>query len=265
MVPLKKWLLLAVLALLLYELFRDISFLTVLFVCAGIASALLISSLPSSSLVVTKYPFILLSFALSAGLLLYPALRTGLLPQLGALFVTFYSVALYLITIEEKRNQVVKEVIALILLLLSGSCNLVLTHRPEFILPLAATVALFLFVLNRTRVILAVAGYVLFYVIFLYFRKIHLFGGSLPDMGTVGRALLLGAAFLLLLAAFTAFLKKGSVGPMCAFFGLLCLSIDLLLSVGFSFRGVLLQQPLAALLITAPVVGLILKGEKGRL
>jgi hypothetical protein len=263
-VALRKVFLLVALTLLLYELFRDISVMTVLFICAGVASALLISRLPSSALVHTKYPFIILSFALSAGLFLYPALRTGSLPQLGALFVTFYSIALYLATIEEKGNQVAKEVIALSLLLLSASCNLILTHRPEFVLPLALTVGLFLFVMNRSRLIPLVAGYTLLHIIFLYVQKIHLFGPSLPAMNGTGKAILLGALFLLLLIAFLTYLKKGSVRATLAFFGLLCISLDLLLSFGFSFKGLLVHQPLAALLFASPVVGLVLRAEEGR-
>lgn len=264
MVAVRKGILLTALSFFLYLLYRDITVVSFLVIAAGIAAALLISRLPSTALVSIKYPFIILSFALSAGLLLYPALRTGLLPNLGALFLTFYSMALYIVTIEEKAKKAAKEFAGLSLLFLSASCNLVLTGRADFILPLAITVALFLFVLNRSRLIPLALVFIVGLVVFLYVKKIHLFGGSLPDMGTVGRMVLLATAFLLLLAAFVGVVKRGNEAALLAFFGLLCLSIDLLLSVGFGYKGLFLAQPLAALLIAGPLTGIMLKGEGSR-
>ncbi len=264
MVAVRKGILLTALSFFLYLLYRDITIVSFLVIASGIAAALLISRLPSTALVHIKYPFIILSFALSAGLLLYPALRTGLLPQLGSLFLSFYSMALYMVTIEEKSKKAAKEVTGLSLLFVSATCNLFLTGRADFVLPLAVTVALFLFVLNRSRLILLALIFIAGAVVFFYVKKIHLFGGPLPDMGTVARPVLLATAFLLLLASFAAVMKRGNPPALLAFFGLLCLSIDLLLSVGFTYRGLFLTQPLAALLIAGPLTGIMMKEEGSR-
>jgi len=201
---------------------------------------------------------ICLSFGLSAGLFFYPSIR-GYAAQLASLFLSFYSIALYLATDEEKAKKPYKQMIALALLFISSSYNLIMTSRPEVILPLTITSILFLFILNRTKSLPVLGAYTLVILVILYARHCTGFGYSLRVSG-VERYLLLGAAFLLLFISFVGFVKDSGPTRVVAFFGSLYLSIDLLMSVGFSFRGILMHQPSMALLIVSPLLGLTMKG-----
>ena len=51
---------------------------------------------------------------------------------------------------------------------------------------------------------------------------------------------------------------------MLTFFGLLYVSVDILMSVGFAFKGIMVYQPVAALLIVGPLIGVTLKGERDK-
>jgi hypothetical protein len=180
----------------------------------------------------------------------------------AGMFVTFFSLSLYVATIDEKGKGLYKEILALSLLLISTAVNLVMTRSMELFLPLSITILLFLFILNRMKLIPLVGAYVVGMLIFLYIKKVSLFGPGL-ELSQIERYLVLSTAFLLLLATFIGFVRQPNSLWTIAFFGLLCASIDILVSVGFSLKGLLLYQPLAALLILAPLVGITLQGEGG--
>ncbi len=116
----------------------------------------------------------------------------------------------------------------------ASSLNLFLTGHSELILPLSISVLLFLFIINRVTHMAAVAAYTR-----------H--GRHLPrpeGRATARRAIvllndneryvLLACAFALLLITFVAYLKRPDFITVLAFFGLLYVSVDLLMSVGFS-------------------------------
>lgn len=260
---LRKALVLAASSLFLYGLFRDMTLAKTLLLIAGLAGAFLVSRIPVRMVIGIKYPLICLSFALSAGLFLSPSVR-GCPAQLAALFLSFYSIALYLATDEEKAKKPYKHMIALTLLFISSSYNLIITSRPEVILPLTITSILFLFILDRVQSLPILGAYAVAILVVLYMRHSTGFGWQ-PTPGGIERYLLLGAASLLLFISFLGFIKDSGPIRVVAFFGSLYLSIDLLMSIGFSFKGILMHQPSAALLIVSPLLGLTIKGGGERI
>jgi hypothetical protein len=258
----KKVALLTLSSLFFYSLLRDMNLLKTLILCGAIVVAFVVSKAPSKYIVAAKYPLICLCFALSVLLVLYPELRTKQLIRAAGMFVTFFSLSLYVATIDEKGKGLYKEILALSLLLISTAVNLVMTRSMELFLPLSITILLFLFILNRMKLIPLVGAYVVGMLIFLYIKKVSLFAPGL-ELSQIERYLVLSTAFLLLLATFIGFVRQPGSLWTIAFFGLLCASIDILVSMGFSLKGCLLHQPLAALLILAPLVGITLQGEGG--
>lgn len=245
-------------SLFFYSLFRDMDLLNALILCGAIGVAFVVSKAPTKVVIAAKYPLICLCFALSAVLILYPDLRGKTFIRLAAIFFTFFSVGLYVATLEEKGKAFYKEIIALSLLLASAGINLVLTRHFELLLPPAIALLLFLFIMNRMRLLPLVGAYLVGTAIFLYARKAGIQGHPL-QLSVVERYLVLCTAFLFLAVSFIGFIRHGSFGWTLAFFGLLYASIDILLSVGFSMKGLLLYQPLSALLILAPLAGVVLQ------
>ncbi len=245
-----------------YSLFRDMNVVKTLLLCAAVAVAFIVSKAPSKYVIGAKYPLICLCFAFSVALLFYPGLRTKPIIRFTGIFLTFFSLSLYVATISEKGKGFYKEVLALSLLFVSASLNLIMIRSVELFLPLSITILLFLFILQRTKLLPLAGAYVVAVLIFLYLKKITIYGADL-ELSSVGRYLVLACAFLLLLVTFIGFVRKAGPTWTIAFFGLLYASVDILLSVGFSLKGLLLYQPIAALLILAPLVGVTLQEGKG--
>jgi len=245
-------------SLFFYSLFRDMDVLNALILCGAIGVAFAVSKAPLKFVIAAKYPLICLCFALSAALVIYPGLRGKAPVRLAAIFFTFFSLSLYATTLEEKSKKLYKELIALTLLLASAGINLLLTRHFELLLPPAIALLLFLFVMNRVRLLPLVGAYLVGAAIFLYAKKTGLQASPL-QFTMIERYLVLCTAFLFLIVSFIGFVRAGSFGWAMAFFGLLYASVDILLSIGFSMKGLLLHQPLSALMILAPVVGVVLQ------
>ncbi|HVN24387.1 MAG TPA: hypothetical protein VMT71_10490 [Syntrophorhabdales bacterium] len=258
----KRILLLMLSCLLFYSLFRDMNVVKTLLLCAAVAVSFMVSQAPSKYVLGAKYPLIVLCFALSAGLVLYPGLRANSIMRFVAIFLAFFSLSLYVATISEKGKGLYKEILALSLLFISVSLNLILVRSVEIFLPLSITIVLFLFIMQRTKLIPLAGAYVVVMLAVLYAKRMTVYGSGLELVG-IERYLMLGTGFLLLLITFIGFVRKAGTVWTIAFFGLLYVSIDLLMSVGFSLKGLLLYQPIAALLILAPLTGVMLQGEKG--
>ena len=92
-------------SLFLYCLLRDVTLLKLALLCGVIGFAYVISKIPSKYLAGAKYPLIGLSLAASPALILYPGVRLHLMVAAGAVLLTFYSVALFLVTLEEKPKK----------------------------------------------------------------------------------------------------------------------------------------------------------------
>ncbi len=260
----RKTLVLFFSSLFFYALFGHMTVVRTLMLFGGVASAYAVSRIPSRFIRHAKYPLIGLSLALSPLLFLYPALKTNRFLAPMVVFLTFYSIALFLVTLEEKERRIYKEVIGLSLLYAASSVNLFLTGRAELICPLSISVLLFLFIVNKSRMMPFIAGYAAVAVAFLCIRGVSVFSGG-PSFDGVERYLLLGCSFALLLIAFVTFIKRPDFAAIFAFFGLLYVSIDLLMSVGFRVKSILVYQPVMALLVVGPLMGMALKGEKERL
>jgi len=180
-----------------------------------------------------------------------------------AVLFAFFGVALLLVTTEEKGRHIYKEVLGLSLLWAASSLNLFLTGHLEIILPLSVSVIFFLFIVNRLRVIPFIAAYAAAAVVFLVLKGGVVLGPAVSLHDTV-RYVLLGSAFSLLLITFISYLKRSDVVSLLSFFGLIYLSCDLLLSLGFRLKGVVLSQPVLALFIVGPLAGIAMKGGKER-
>jgi hypothetical protein len=249
--------------LFLYSLSGQMSMIKVLMLIGGLISACLISRVPSKFVRAAKYPLIGLSLALPPALFLYPSFRVYRAVAGLAVFLAFYGLALFLVSLEEKGKQVYKEAAGLSLLYAASCINLFFTGHLELITPLSITVLLFLFIINKVRLMPFIAVYTVVAVGFSYFRGIGMFANGVAIDG-VERYLLLGCGFALLLLTFVAYLQKPDFSTVLAFFCLLYVSVDLLMSVGLSFKSGLLYQPSLALFIVGPVIGIMLKGEKER-
>lgn len=259
----RKALILFASALFLYCLLREVTILKLVMLLAVFGFAYLISRIPSKYLAGAKYPLIALSLGASPALILYPGVRPHLLAAGGAVLLAFYSIALFLVTLEEKAKKHHMEVVGLLLLYGAAFVNLFLTRHFELFLPLSVSVLLFLFIANRARIMPFAAGFTLLAVVALEISGVSLLGG-VPWPNTVERYVLLATAFALLLIGFVGFVRRPDFINVLVFFGVLYVSIDLLMSVGFRLRGILLQQPVLALFVVSPIVGMALKGGSDR-
>lgn len=231
--------------------------------CLVMACAYAISRIGPQYLRASKYPLTGLCLALSPVLIIYPALRPHEAAAGAAVLLAFYSIALFLVTTEEKGRKAYKEIIGLSLLYGASSLNLYLTGHSELILPLSISVLLFLFIINRVTHMAFIAAYTGMAVIFFSLKGVPVNGCDVL-LHDAERYVLLACAFALLVITFAAFLKRTDFITVLAFFGLLYVSVDLLMSVGFRLRAVLLYQPVLALLIVGPLVGMVMKGGKER-
>ncbi len=257
----KRIALLLLSCLFFYSLFRDMNVVKTLLLCAAVGVVFIVSKAPARYVVGSKYPLICLCFALSAALIVFPAFRTKPVIRFTGIFLTFFSLSLYVTTISEKGKGLYKEILALSLLFISASLNLIMTRSVELFLPLSITILLFLFIMQRTKLLPLAGAYVVVMLVFLYLKKVTMYGSGI-DLGSAERYLVLACAFLLLLVTFIGFVRKAGPTWTIAFFGLLYASVDILMSVGFSLKGLLLYQPVAALLILAPLVGVTLQEGK---
>jgi hypothetical protein len=196
-------------------------------------------------------------------LVIYPGLRPHAAIAGAAILLGFYSIALFLVTTCDAGKEAYKEITGLSLLYGASSLNLFLTGHSELILPLSISVLLFLFIINRATHMAFIAAYTIMAGVFLTLKGVPMFGSDVP-LNDSERYVLLACAFALLLITFVAFLKRTDFITVLAFFGLLYVSVDLLMSVGFRLRAVLLYQPVLSLLIVGPLVGMVMKGGKER-
>ena len=247
-------------SILLYSLFRELNIVKVLYICLGLASIYAIYRAPSRYIIAMKYPIILLSFAGTAGFFLYPELSSKYPIEAVIVFLSFYSITFYLITIEEKGKDFFKDVIALSLLFLSSSFNLFMIGKPLLILPISLSIMLFLFIVGKNRIIPIIAGYTLFIMVFLYHKGINILGAGIR-VNDIDRYLLLISSFAFLLLGFIDFMKKDNLTKVLYFFGFLYVAIDILMVLGIKLSGGLLYQPVILLFIIIPLIGVMLKAE----
>jgi hypothetical protein len=259
----KKVLLYTLSTLLFYCLLRDMSAVKILLICGALAFVYGVYRVPARYVAGSKYPAILLSFAATVCLFFYPHTVVQAPVQVTIMFLAFYGMTLYLATLDEKGKGFFKEVAALSVLFLTSAFNLAVIGQATFMLSLAFSVMLFLFIIGRHRVIPFIAGYTVVIGILLYSKGMAI-TGAVFGIGEVERYMLLGVTFALLLTSFIGTLKKVDFVKLLPFFGFLYLAVDVFMVVGFRFSGGLLHQPLLSLLVASPLVGLMLKPAGGR-
>ena len=249
--------------LLLYGLFREFTLVKVLLMCAGLAFVYGVSRVPGRYILAMKYPLICLSLLATAAFFFYPPIYTKLPMEPIVMFLSFYGIAFYLISLDVKGKGLSKEAVALSILFFSTCFNLFIMGKPLQILSMAVAIMLFLFIMGRTRLMAIIGGATLCIVVYLLFKKTGITGAGIK-MGEVDTCLLLTAAFFLLMFSFTGFLKKPNFMKILAFFGFLYVAVDILLVVGFKVSAGLLYQPIISLAIMAPLMGMMAKAEGER-
>ncbi|OPY78136.1 MAG: hypothetical protein A4E65_02403 [Syntrophorhabdus sp. PtaU1.Bin153] len=247
-------------SILLYGYFRELSGVKILLIILGLASIYGVSLLPARYVVAAKYPIILLSFAGTVGFFLYPALGTNYPVEPAIVFLAFYSITWYLVTVEEKGHDLPKEIIVLSVLFLSSSFNLAMAGKPLLILPLGLATILFLFILGKTRIMLFITGYTLIITVVLAYKHIAVIGTGIP-VREIHLYALFATSFIFLVLSFLRFARGGGNTNLLAFFGFLYICIDLLVSTGLKLSGGLLHQPALAIAMVSPLVGLMIQTE----
>lgn len=259
----KKVIIYILASMLLYSYFYELTAMKVVFIFLGLFSIFAVSRVPIKAVTGAKYPIILLSFAGTVGFFLYPQLASSYPVEPLIIFLAFYSIAYYLVTMEEKGQEMYKEIAGLSILFLSASFNLAMTGKPVLILPLALSIMFFLFVLGRHTMVLFIAAYSLIIIIVLVYKNIPVLSAGVP-MREINRYILLAISFVFLVISFFGFVKQGGQTKILTFFGFLYICVDLLLSTGLKVSGGLLYQPVIALFMISPLIGLMLKSEGKR-
>lgn len=259
----KKVLLYILATVLFYGLILDSSYIKVLFMLAGLSACYAVYRLPSRYIIAAKYPVIFLSLAVTAGFLFYPHVQIPDWAQVPILCVGFYGLGFYLIAMDEKKKGLFKEIVALSIIFASSAFNAAMMGKGILILPMGLAIMLFLFILGRHRILPLMAAYLLAIALLLYGKGVVLFGPG-PVLQDIHRYLLLGATLLLLVIGFMGTVKQVDYAKLLSFFGVLYLSLDVLMTVGLKLSGGLLYQPVLSLIIVAPILGLMLKPSGGR-
>lgn len=259
----RKGLVIAASSLFFYGLLRDMTLLKTLMLCGAIGSSYAVSKIPVKYLVGAKYPMIGMSLVLPVVLIIYPWIRHHWAIAPVTLFIAFYGIALFLVTLDEKGKKMYKEVTGVCLLYAASFTSLFLTGLSALILPLSISALLFLFIANKMKMIPFVGGLAIIGTVVLLVSGVHMFAAT-QWLNAIERYVIMGAAFVLMLVSFVGFVKKPDFVNILYFFGLIFVSVDLLMSLGFKFSGLLLAQPGLSLLLVGPIIGVAMKGEKER-
>ena len=254
----KKAIIYILASMLLYSFFYELNAMKVVFILLGLASVFAVSLVPLKFVVGAKYPIILLSFAGTAGFFFYPQLAASYPVEPLIIFLALYSIAFYLITLEQKGHDIYKEMAGVSILFLSVSFNLALCGKPVLIIPLGLSIMFFLFVLGRHKIVLLMAAYTLIITVVLVYKHIPLLSAGVP-LREINSYILFATSFVFLVISFFGFVKQGGQTKILTFFGFLYVCIDLLLSTGLKMTGGLLHHPVIALFMVSPLIGLMLK------
>jgi len=247
-------------ALLLYGLFRELTMVKVLLIFAGLAGCWLIGRVPGRYIVAAKYPLIVLSLLGTAAFFFYPPIHRMLPMEPIVIFLSFYGMAFYLVSMGEKDKGLHKEATALSILFLCACFNLFLLGKPLALVAMSIAIVLFLFIMGRGRLAILIGCYGLAILLYLVVRKTSIAGAGLR-IGEMDKYLLLAVTFVMLALSFLGFMKKPNMLKILAFFGFIYVAVDILFVLGFRVSAGLLYQPVIALLILTPLMGIMLKGE----
>lgn len=250
-------------ALLMYSLFRELNLMKALLIIAGLAASYAVYRFPSKYVMAMKYPFILMSFAISVCLFFYPTVKLKYPLDVLIIFISFYSITFFLVLMDEKKKDFTKETTALSIIFLSLAFNLFIIGKTILILPIAFTVILFLFITGRNRTVLFISGYTAIIIIFVLVKGVNILGSGIK-LNDMERYFLLITSFLFLAVNLIDFVKKSTMAKLLTFFGFLYIAVDIAMVMGFKLSMGLLYQPLIALFIIPPLIGIMLKAEGER-
>lgn len=260
----KKVLITILSLLLVYGFLREYTVAKILILIAGAAAGYAIFRLPRRSIEAMKYPLIVISFMVTVLFFFYPRLAIPEAARMAVVFVSFYAFILYLTGMEEKGQDLFKEITALSILFFSSGFNLYITGKLVLMISFAATLILFLFIIGRYRIIPFIAAYACFTAFMAYRQGAGLTGSGLTALAEINRYILLGSAFALLVTSFALVMKKSSFSTMLPFFGFLYIAMDILFVAGVRFSTGLLYQPVLFIAILTPLAGTMLKTERGK-
>jgi len=261
----KKAAILLLTSLLLYGMVRELNSIKIALICVGLIGSYLVCRIPGRYIMAMKYPLIVIQLAITALFLVFPHLS---IKEHGDFFVALmaiYSIMFYLISIKEGQKGLFKEVVAISILYFSAFFNLLMVGKPVLIISIALPVMLYLFIIGHNKVILFILGYTLFIVLALIMRKVSIIGAGINFSSDLHRYILLLSPLFLLIWSFIGLVKKTDFLKIISFLGLMCISIDILMVVGLRLSCGIVYQPLAAILIVAPIAGMMMKAEKGGL
>lgn len=247
--------------LLLYSFFREFNLTKILLVIGGAASIYAIYRTPSRYIEGMKYPFIVLSLAVTALFFVYPKIHIVYPAQVAIVFLSFYSITFYLVSMEEKQKEFFKELTALSILFISSSFNLFIIGKLLFIVSFALALIIVLFILDRIAMIPFIAGYTLIAGIIIYRQSGNILGTGFGGLGSIDKYILLSSSFIFLVTSFAMFMKKNTLIKMLPFFGFLYIALDVLMVLGVKLSSGLLYQPAIFLVLASPLIGVMLKGE----
>lgn len=259
----KKILIYLLSVIFLFGLFQDINLVRASLILLALVSMFLISRAPSRYVAAAKYPVIILSFAITVALFFFPHTTLSDPLSLAVSALSFYALAFYLVTMDERDRGFSKEAAALSFLFLSTSFNTAMAGKAVFIPSTAVATMFFLYITGRIRLVPFIAGYGALVVGLLISKGVPIFGSG-PVFQEVHRYLVLGGALLLLVLSFLRFVGKGDPLRVLSFFGFLYLATDALMTMGLKVSGGLLYQPVLALVVVSPLMGILLKAQGGR-
>lgn len=247
---------------LFYGYLHELSLIKIAVIIAGLVMAFIVYQMPIKYWANIRYPFILLTFGLSIGLILYPHYGTRYPVSLAVSFISFYGLMLYLATLEEKPKRPSLEISGLSIILFSLALNLYMTGNPLLIFAIGLAGALYMYILGRMLHLVFISGYMLLAFIFLSIKGTNISGAG-PMLTDINRWLILISSFCLLLIAFTCFIKGREAISAVAFVGALYIALDIFMVMGIKLSGGLLYQPVIAVLISGPILGAIAKAKEG--
>jgi hypothetical protein len=250
-------------AILLHALFGDFNAFKIFLLLGALVLAYVLYEVPDRLILAAKYPTVILSLMGAVLSVIYPRVVSAYQLQQVLLLLSFYSLGFYLSTMESKGQHLVKEIVALSLLMVSASANCYAAGQPLAVLPLALATTCLLFVIGRARllpVVWSVCGAML---VVVYLKGLPMLGTAygLPDLE---RYVLLGTTFFAFLFSFVLFVREGDTLKLLGFYAFLFLSFDILLALTVRLPATLLYQPLLAILLVAPSLATLMKSAGRR-
>ena len=250
--------------LLLYGFIRELNTMNVLLMLGGLGTVYAIYRIPARYIAAMKYPFIVLSFLVTALFFVYPKVPLVYPARVAIVFLSFYSVIFYIINMEDKQKEFFKEITALSILFISSSFNLFMTGQLLLIISFALALMLVLFILDRTSMVPFIAAYTLVAGVLIWRQNAHILGSGPTGLGSIEKYILLSSSFVFLVASFIMFMKKNTVAKILPFFGFLYIAMDILMVLGVKLSTGLLYQPVIFLALVSPLIGVMLKTEGER-